>query len=80
MNGVDRMGLVHDDQTIRVGTFPQSRTQEDREYKDDPTESFERGFEKFHICLDAKRGTLLEKNQMICKSALIGSQAIRTQK
>jgi hypothetical protein len=54
------MGLVHDDQTIPIGIFPNAQTQENYEQEEGPAELFMRGFEKFHTCLDAKKGTLLE--------------------
>ena len=60
MNGVGRMGLVHDDQTIPIGTFPHTQTQEDCGQKEGPAELYMRGFKKFHTCLDAKNRTLLE--------------------
>ena len=74
------MGLVHDDQTVSIGTFSHAQTQEDYGQNEGPVESFARGIKKFHMCLDATNGTLLEKNQMDWKSALIGSQATRIRK
>ena len=59
------MCLVHDDQTVSIGTFSHAHAQENYGQKDHPVESFARGFKWFHTCLDAKNGTLLEKNYRV---------------
>jgi hypothetical protein len=55
------MGLVHDDQTVSISTFAHAQAQEDQKKEYAWNKPSVRSGKKFHTCLDAKNGTLLEK-------------------
>ena len=77
MDGWGGVGLVDDDETVAMGSFARAKHEKQQGQEKSLPESFARSCKKFHTCLDARNGILLENYFYLHNSTLVDFSAPR---